>query len=86
MRKVAGERKICRSISPMLKTPNFKLKLAHFLPNAVRHLANLCTEKSFSSCARKKALRAANVGEIDPLSFICRDQRFIATWCCYKVV
>ncbi len=46
----------------------FKLKLACISPNSVRRLPNLCSEKSFSSCSREKALRQCdNVGEIDPI-------------------
>jgi len=56
---------IRHSISPTIKTPNFKLKLAHFLPNLFAVHQTLCAKKSLSSCVRKK-LRTY-VDEIDPL-------------------
>jgi len=44
-RKVAGEQKLCCPISPMPKTPNFKLKLAHFLPKSCSPFAHFVRQK-----------------------------------------
>jgi len=49
--------KICCSISPMIKTLNFELKFAHFLPNLLKVCQTLCAIKNLSSCASKKAVR-----------------------------
>jgi len=42
-------------ISATIKTPNFKLKLLHLLPNLFTICQTLFAEKSFSSCVCKKA-------------------------------
>jgi len=51
--------KFCRSISPTIKTPNFKLKLANFSPNAVHHVVakfDHAPKKTISSCLHEKAV------------------------------
>jgi len=53
-KKSPGAKKIHCSISLTIKAPNLMLKLAHFLPNAVRSLPNLDAKKCFSSCFLEK--------------------------------
>jgi len=65
--KVAGAQclaKKCHSISPMIKTPNFKLKLTLFLQNLLAICQTLCDKKSLSSCVLKKS--GMFFDEIDP--------------------
>ncbi len=56
LRKSFGK-KTCSSISPTIKTPNFKLKLAQFIAKFVCCLPNTVRLKSLSSFAREKAVR-----------------------------
>jgi len=43
--KVTGTQKIAVQFPPTIKSPNFKLKFAHFVPKAVRSSPNLCAKK-----------------------------------------
>jgi len=56
--------KKCHSISPMIKTPNFMLKLTLFLQNLLAICQTLCNKKSLSSCVLKKS--GMFFDEIDP--------------------
>jgi len=48
--KLPAHEKLVVQFHQCLKTPNFKLKLAHFLPNAVRRSPHLCAKKAVRLC------------------------------------
>jgi hypothetical protein len=74
-KKVAGAQKNCCSISPMIETPNLKLKLAHCLPNPVCCLLNLCAKKASQPVCEKK--QRTYVDKIDPLNQFHGKRNFL---------